>query len=93
MMARWDLRPLAHDLSRLRTPLAMIVGADDCAVPPRDAQRVRALLPPLTGGAIDVVARAGHLVHEERPDEVAALILASSRVAAAGRRFDTTTPA
>lgn len=75
MMARWDLRPLARDLARLRVPLALVVGANDRAVPPRDAQRVRALVPATTPVSIDTVAGAGHLVHEERPAEVAALLL------------------
>ena len=75
MMARWDLRPLARDLARLQVPLTMIVGANDRAVPPADAQRVRARLPPTTVCTIDVVPGAGHLVHEEKPVEVAALAL------------------
>jgi magnesium chelatase accessory protein len=71
MMARWDLRPLAHDLTRMATPLALIVGANDRAVPPRDAQRVRALVPATSACTLAVVRGAGHLVHEERPDDVA----------------------
>jgi magnesium chelatase accessory protein len=84
MMSRWNLAPLALDLARLRTPLAMIVGADDRAVPPRDAQRVRALVPATTPTSLDIVARAGHLVHEERPAEVAALIRRAHERAALG---------
>jgi len=80
MMARWDLRPLARDLARLGAPLAMIVGADDRAVPPRDAQRVRALLPVKTPCTLTEVPGAGHLVHEERPTDVARLIFAALRV-------------
>jgi len=79
MMARWDLRPLARDLARLVTPLALIVGANDRAVPPRDARRVRALVPETTPCTIDVVQGAGHLVHEERPDEVARHIVSILR--------------
>ena len=77
MMAQWDLRPLARDLARLRTPLTMVVGADDLAVPPGDAQRVRALLPAEARGTIDVLAGAGHLVHEERPADVARQLFAA----------------
>lgn len=77
MMARWDLRPLAHDLARLRTPLTLVVGANDRAVPPRDAQRVRRLVPASTPCSIETVRGAGHLVHEERPAEVAELLLAA----------------
>ena len=75
MMARWDLRPLAHDLARLQTPLTLIVGANDRAVPPRDAQRVRAVMPAATACRIETVFGAGHLVHEEKPAEVAKLLL------------------
>lgn len=78
MMARWDLRPLARDLARLRTPLALIVGTNDRAVPPHDARRVRAIVPASTHCLIDHVQGAGHLVHEERPLEVAQRLLAAS---------------
>ena len=75
MMARWDLRPLALDLTRLHTPLALIVGDNDKAVPPQDAQRVRALVPATTPCTSTRVAGGGHLVHEERPVEVARQIV------------------
>jgi magnesium chelatase accessory protein len=74
MMARWDLQPLARDLARLRTPLAAIVGVDDKAVPPRDAERVARAIPAATPRSIDRVAAAGHLVHEEQPAKVARLM-------------------
>ena len=77
MMARWDLRPLARDLSLLRTPLALVVGEKDKAVPPQDAQRVRALVPATTRCTLAQVSQGGHLVHEERPVEVAQLILSA----------------
>ena len=80
MMARWDLRPLARDLARLPTPLALITGANDKAVSPGDAGRVRALLPRATSCSVTVVSGAGHLLHEERPTEVAALIAAAAPV-------------
>ena len=88
MMARWDLQPLARDLARLRTPLALIVGSNDLAVPPRDAQRVRALLPPQSACSVDVVDGAGHLVHEERPEEVARRLFAAIAMASARRSVD-----
>ena len=77
MMARWDLRPLARDLARLRVPLALIVGADDKAVSPHEAQRVRALIPATTPSTLVRVSGAGHLVHEERPAEVVQHVLAA----------------
>ena len=77
MMARWDLRPLARDLARLRAPLALIVGANDKAVSPHEAQRVRALIPATTPSTLARVSGAGHLVHEERPAEVVQHVLAA----------------
>ena len=80
MMARWDLRPLARDLSRLHTPLTLVVGANDKAVPPHDAERVRALIPATTPCTLTRVAGCGHLAHEERPVEVAQQILSALHV-------------
>lgn len=77
MMARWDLRPLAADLSRLLTPLTLIAGVNDKAVPPRDAQRVRALIPATTPCTLAHVTGGGHLVHEEQPVEVARQIVSA----------------
>ena len=77
MMARWDLRPLARDLARLRVPLALIVGANDKAVSPHEAQRVRALIPATTPSTLARVSGAGHLVHEERPAAVVQHVLAA----------------
>ena len=70
MMANWDLRPVARGLAQLKTPLAMIVGANDRAVPPRDAERVLALLPASTPRWLETVRGAGHLLHEEQPAAV-----------------------
>ncbi len=75
MMARWDLKPLAADLTRLNTPLTLLVGSNDKAVPPADAHRVRALLPRDNAGGLQVLHSGGHLLHEERPGEVAAHVL------------------
>ena len=85
MMARWDLRPLERDLARLRTPLTLIVGSNDRAVPPQDAQRVRNIVPRPTCRAIDTIHGAGHLVHEERPAEVARRVLAAAAAVTCGR--------
>ena len=79
MMAHWDLRPLQRDLARLSTPLAMIVGENDRAVPPRDSRRVREAIPESMPVTLDEVRGAGHLVHEEVPDEVARLMMAALR--------------
>jgi magnesium chelatase accessory protein len=77
MMAQWDLRPLERDLAQLRTPLALITGANDRAVPSADARRVIELIPAATPRALDVLPGAGHLVHEERAADVARLVLSA----------------
>jgi magnesium chelatase accessory protein len=71
MMARWDLPTLARALPQLRTPLHLLVGAQDTTVPPADAQRVQALLSTTT---VDVLQGLGHLAHEEDPSVVAPFI-------------------
>lgn len=75
MMAGWDLRPLEADLPTLRTPLNLIVGAEDHTVPPSDSARVRDMVPL---GTLMTLPGLGHLSHEERPDAVANLILSSA---------------
>jgi magnesium chelatase accessory protein len=72
MMAHWDLHALVRDLPRLRPPLTLVVGARDRAVRPAEARRVRDLVP---GAQIVGLPGLGHLAHEERPAEVAALII------------------
>jgi len=76
MMAQRDLRPLLADLPRLAVPLLLVVGGGDRAVPPAQAERVRALVPEAT---LLTLPGLGHLAHEERPDETAALVLGFAR--------------
>lgn len=71
MMASWDLEALERLLPRLGTPLTLVVGANDKAIPPRDADRVRALLP---DARVHLLSGLGHLAHEERPAEVVRLL-------------------
>lgn len=72
MMANWDLQPLAHDLPRSSTPIALLVGENDLTISPRQARRVLALLGPTTRATLTSLPGLGHLAHEERPDVVAA---------------------
>jgi magnesium chelatase accessory protein len=76
MMAHWDLRPLARDLPRLAVPLTLVVGGSDRTVPPSEARRARALLP---SARIVTLPGLGHLAHEEKPEVLAALIVATAR--------------
>lgn len=71
MMAAWELAPLARALPALRPHLALAVGEADRAVPPADAREVAARVP---GAEVIVMKGLGHLAHEERPEEAAAII-------------------
>jgi magnesium chelatase accessory protein len=76
MMAHWDLHSFAADLPRLKVPLTLVVGSQDRTIPPSEAGRVRELLPQ---SKIVTLQGLGHLAHEERPDECAAIIRAAAR--------------
>jgi magnesium chelatase accessory protein len=71
MMANWDLEAVGRGFPRLDLPVLLVVGAGDRAVPPGDAREVARRLPQ---ARIETVPGAGHLVHEEKPAEIAALI-------------------
>lgn len=68
MMANWDLRRFAQDLPRLNIPLRMIIGEQDEAVPPTDAERVSATIAKAT---LVRLPGLGHLAHEEDAETVA----------------------
>jgi magnesium chelatase accessory protein len=67
MMAHWDLRALAGELPRLRTPLHLLAGTRDRTVPASNSQRVASLLPAAT---LDMLPGLGHLAHEEQPQRI-----------------------
>lgn len=71
MMAHWDVRSLERDLPRLRTPLMLAAGTADRMIPPSHAERVRRLV---SGARLVTLPGVGHLAHEERPQEIAALL-------------------
>ncbi|MFP3386815.1 alpha/beta hydrolase, partial [Tritonibacter sp. SIMBA_163] len=62
---------LQRNLPDLKGDLVMIVGTNDLSVPPTEAGRVAACRP---GTRMATVYGAGHLAHEEKPAEVAALV-------------------
>ncbi|MES2974303.1 MAG: alpha/beta fold hydrolase BchO [Pseudomonadota bacterium] len=76
MMANWDLPGLQHELPQLATPLSLVVGECDRTIPPRQAGRVLAMLPPALRRPVTTLGGLGHLAHEERPELVAQLVLA-----------------
>lgn len=76
MMANWDLEALRRDLPTLKTPLVLVAGEADAAVPPTVARDVARLVP--TSEVIGLPG-LGHLAHEERPESIAEIVV---RVAA-----------
>jgi magnesium chelatase accessory protein len=77
MMAVWDVRPLERELPRLTVPLTLVVGSRDRMILPGEAARVQRLLP---AAAVIQYPELGHLAHEERPDLIAALVVAHARL-------------
>jgi len=71
MMASWDLDSLQTRIAGLRAPLVLITGANDRAVPPPDAVRVASRV---KSASVLPLSYGGHLVHEEQPVKIAALI-------------------
>ena len=76
MMANWDLVPIARDLPRLKTPLYLVAATNDLTIKPDQARRVQALVPAST---LITLPGLGHLAHEERPGEVAELVMRVAR--------------
>ena len=72
MMANWDLSRMAEDLPRLNSRVLFVVGENDEAVSPRDASVLAETMP---NAAVVTIPRTGHLAHEEKPEEVAEIIL------------------
>jgi magnesium chelatase accessory protein len=70
MMGNWDLTSLVADLPRLACRLVLVVGENDRAIPPSEADRLVALVP-----AARIIRQPGlgHLAHEERPDATIAI--------------------
>jgi len=67
---RADLPVLADLLPRIRTPVRIIAGAHDTAVPPANAEFLAQRLPRSTLDIID----AGHFAWEDAADQYAALV-------------------
>jgi magnesium chelatase accessory protein len=78
MMANWDLFAFERNLHRLEVPLLLAVGSGDRAIAPEDAFRVREHLP---DSEVVLLSGLGHLAHEERPEEVAEIIVRAAQTA------------
>lgn len=78
MMANWDLDRLQSRIGGLHAPLTLITGADDRAIPPRDAVQVAARV---KMASVVPLSYGGHLLHEEQPVRIAAVIARLARQA------------
>lgn len=59
-------------LAAIGSPTLVIVGIEDRVTPPEESRTIAESIP---GARLELVAGAGHLSNQERPDAVAALIL------------------
>ena len=71
MMANWDLAALAAMLPKIASPVLLIHGGNDAAIPLASVRQAGALLP---SSELEVLDGLGHLAHEERPDLAVAAI-------------------
>lgn len=73
MMANWDLDKFSARLGEIDTPVLLLHGALDRAVPEAS---VTAAAARIAGAQLDTIEGLGHLMHEEAPAMVAARIAA-----------------
>lgn len=74
MMAQWSLDGLLARLDQIHTPIHLITGLGDKAVPPSVSRDAADKLPTSKLTELDGL---GHLAHEEDPQRVADLIIAT----------------
>ncbi|MEE4238540.1 MAG: alpha/beta fold hydrolase BchO [Anderseniella sp.] len=73
MMARWDLHDMVDRMAAgLACPVLLVVGERDKAIPMRDAQVIAGRM---DKAELVVMRDAGHVAHEEHPDEAVGLIV------------------
>lgn len=70
MMAQWTLNDLLRALPDIQARTLFITGENDRTVPPRVAEQAGRQMPHAT---VTNLPGLGHLVHEEAPEQVAAL--------------------
>ena len=71
MMAEWDLRPLVKGMPQIEIPVLLLAGSADGAVSP-DTSAVAAKH--LRRAKAQILPGYGHLMHEEDPEGILALI-------------------
>jgi 2-succinyl-5-enolpyruvyl-6-hydroxy-3-cyclohexene-1-carboxylate synthase/2-succinyl-6-hydroxy-2,4-cyclohexadiene-1-carboxylate synthase len=81
-MGAGAMQPLWDDLPRVRVPSTFVAGQLDHGYV-ASARRLAAVVP---NGRIEIVLRAGHTVHQERPEAFARVL--ATHLAAAGTPAD-----
>jgi len=71
MMADWDLPALKRDLPRLAVPLLLIHGEADAAISLSNAREAAGMV---NNARLVALPDLGHLAHEEKSSDIAALI-------------------
>lgn len=66
-----DAFNVLNDLPRIHTPTLILVGGEDKLTPPRFSEALHDRIPK---ARLHILAGAGHMVMQERPDECAALL-------------------
>lgn len=72
MMANWQLDPIMARMPQMMVPTLLITSSNDLAVPPTVSRAAATKLPRVEYTEIPGL---GHLVQEERPEAVAAILL------------------
>jgi magnesium chelatase accessory protein len=72
MMSHWKLHEFERELPRLRVPLVLIAADNDLTVPPHQALVVQQRV---AHAVVRRLAGLGHLAHEERPAQMAQILL------------------
>lgn len=72
MMSHWDLDRFAARLGGLKTPILLVTGDRDKAIPTSVSERVATKV---ANGEVRILNGLGHLAHEEAPDRIADIIL------------------
>ncbi|MEN3792968.1 alpha/beta fold hydrolase BchO [Fulvimarina sp. MAC3] len=72
MMSHWDLDRFAARLDELKTPLLLVAGDRDKAIPTNVSERVASRV---ERGEVRILNGLGHLAHEEAPNRIANVIL------------------
>lgn len=89
MMANWDLATLWSQMPKLPVPLLLVVCSGDRAIEPERGVKVRDAVP---GARLTYLRGLGHLAHEEKPNEIADLIVTELTAARAAPEPGKTAP-